>query len=107
VQRDYVVDYTSAIKNDLMVYEEGGFKTSYTYGVQGRISQMTRQLSEKIGYTYDSHGAISRINSSFEDEINPVTAKMISTTADSKGENINSNIAVEKLGKLYYHLGKH
>ena len=73
INREYVVDYTNPYNRDLMVYEEGSYVTSYTYGLGlNRISQTVMNYPNK-------------------------------TEVGIEGQNSYTDLAVEKYEKLYLH----
>ena len=73
INREYVVDYTNMYNRDLMVYEEGSYVTSYTYGRGlNKISQTTSHYPGK-------------------------------TEPGIEGQNSYTDLAVEKYSKLYLH----
>ena len=73
INREYVIDYTNPYNRDLMVYEEGSYVTSYTYGLGlNRISQTVMNYPNK-------------------------------TEVGIEGQNSYTDLAMEKYAKLYFH----
>ncbi|MDR3277773.1 MAG: RHS repeat-associated core domain-containing protein [Oscillospiraceae bacterium] len=79
IMRSFIPDYGRSAANDLMVYEEGQYKTAYVYGLTGILSQKTTHL----------------IN-----EIHPLTGVSIDTTGEHANVYTDNAVAV---GVLYHH----
>ena len=81
----------SPINRDLMVYHEGQYKTSFVYGLNGKVSQVTSHLENEPNplTARTATGAVIT-----DEQGNPVPPKTVDTRPGAPGANVLSDLAV-------------